>query len=171
MILVSGGTGLVGSRVVSLLLEQEQSIRVLARGLSDWKGSVMPQFRNQGVDVVVGDLQDRNFVEKAMDGCKVVINTSGSISSFVGKNKDGVATPLTNIGNLIDSARRASVQRFVHLSCLGATEHSTSRYFFAKWQEEQVVKQGGYYWTIFRPSLIFANPSKFMDALGFLVKL
>jgi NADH dehydrogenase len=167
MILVSGGTGLVGSRIVELLIEQGQSVKVIARGLSDWKTSTMPQFRRLGVDVIVGDLQDRRIVEKAIDGCNAIINASGSIANAEYNSGYG---HLVGIGNLIDFAKLMNIQRFVHISCLGATEHSTSKYFFGKWQEEQMVKQGAYYWTIFRPSLIFGTDGRFSRALEFMVK-
>jgi uncharacterized protein YbjT (DUF2867 family) len=45
MILVTGGSGQVGSRVVQALLDSQQQVRVLTRGGSDWHENPLPHFR------------------------------------------------------------------------------------------------------------------------------
>lgn len=168
MILVVGASGLVGSLVVDRLLEdQKHEIRALARGKSDWGNSVLPRYRRSGIDVVIGDVRDRNTAMKITEGCSAVINCSGLMRERVDETLSDVNWHGVRL--LTDSAARSGVQRFIHLSCLGATEHSSSTYFQSKWLGEDAVRNSPFYWTIFRPSLIFGEGSQLSRMLDFWV--
>jgi NADH dehydrogenase len=166
MILVTGGSGNVGARVVQALLDQQQAVRVMTRGSNDWHDNPLPHFRRSGADIITGDVRDANKVKAAVQGVKGIIHLSaimrGSDADIESVNADGVR-------NVLDAAKAAGVQRFVHVSCLGATEFSTSKYFASKWQGEKMVRESGFFWTIFRPSLIFGATSHMMRALDFCV--
>ncbi|MBX9688357.1 MAG: NAD(P)H-binding protein [Candidatus Obscuribacterales bacterium] len=169
MILVVGATGNVGRKVVETLLKDPQNqIRVLARGKNDWEGSILPSFRRRSVDVVVGDVRSQNTVSKAVLGCKAIINCSGVMRANA--EDDLAAINVDGVANLVDAGQEVGVQRFVQLSCLGATEHATSLYFSTKWEAEEVVRKSSFYWTIFRPSLIFDRESSLLRILEFWVQ-
>ena len=167
MILVTGGTGVVGGRVVQALLDSQQQVRVLSRGLSDWHDNPMPHFRRLGVDVISGDIRNTDKVRAALDGCKGIINLAATIRETPDCDVESV-----NVGAvraLLDMAQTAGVQRFIQVSCAGATQYSHSSYFASKWQSENMVRESNFYWTIFRPSLIFAPGSLLTRALDFWV--
>ncbi|MBY0358982.1 MAG: complex I NDUFA9 subunit family protein [Candidatus Obscuribacterales bacterium] len=169
MILVVGATGLIGSRVVELLLKEgQQEIRVLARGGSDWEGSLLPHYRRSGIDVIVGDIRDEQTVKKALTGCNAVVNCSGLMRAT--SKYDIEEVNIEGVENLVHIAQDEGIQRFIHLSCLGATEYSTGRYFRSKWEGERVVRQSKFYWTIFRPSLIFGQGSMIERTTNFWLK-
>jgi uncharacterized protein YbjT (DUF2867 family) len=167
MILVTGATGSVGSKVVDLLLEQQAEVRILTRGQSDWAESKLPQFRRLGVDVMVGDMRSRKTADKAVAGCKAVINCAGVMRSTPEADIESVI--IDGAMNLTEAGKEAGVQRFIQLSCLGSTEHATSLYFACQWDAEEIVKESGFHWTIFRPSLIFDQHSFLMQVLDFWV--
>lgn len=169
MILVVGGTGTVGRKVVETLLSQpHQQIRVLSRGKSDWEGSVLPSFRRRGVDTMVGDVRSKSLIQKAVTDCKAIINCAGSMRATPDADLESVN--YDSVANLVETGKEAGVQRFIQLSCLGATEHATSLYFGCKWDAEEMVRKSGFYWTIFRPSLIFDSDSHLFRILEFWVQ-
>lgn len=167
MILVTGATGSVGSKVVDALLEQQLPVRILTRGQSDWAESRLPHFRKKGVEVMVGDVRSKKTAEKAVDGCKAIIHCAGIMRSTPEADIESVIIDGTM--NLVEAGKLAGVQRFIQLSCLGSTEHATCLYFACHWDAEQIVRESGFAWTIFRPSLIFEEQSFLMNVLEFWV--
>jgi len=57
--------------------------------------------------------------------------------------------------NVLTAINAAGVERLVHMSALGASPEAASRYQTSKAQAEQLVRESGLEWTIFRPSLVF----------------
>lgn len=169
MILVVGATGTVGRKVVETLLSNPDiEIRALARGKSDWEGSLFPGFRRRGVDVVVGDARSESTVERALSGCKAIINCAGTIRASAEDDLESINVEA--VENLVNQGKNAGVQRFIQLSCLGVTEHATSDYFGCKWDAEEIVRKSGLYWTIFRPSLIYDEESALFRILEFWIQ-
>ncbi|MBY0550995.1 MAG: NAD(P)H-binding protein [Candidatus Obscuribacterales bacterium] len=168
MILIVGGTGLVGSRVTELLIAQKQhQLRVLCRGNSAWDKSRLPDFRRSGVDVIVGDVNNLKYLEKALDGCKAIINCSGVMRT---NDADEIhAVNVRGVENLLKLGKEKGVQRFIQVSCVGATELATNEYFQSKWQAEDLVRNSSLYWTIFRTSLIFGPGSHLSNVLDYWV--
>lgn len=169
MILVVGGTGTVGRKVVEALLSNPQNqVRVLARGKSNWEGSLLPSFRRRGVETMVGDVRSKITVTKAVANCKAIINCSGAMKAAPDVDLEEVN--IDGVNNLIQLGQEAGVQRFIQLSCLGATEHTSALYFACKWQADDLVRKSQLYWTIFRPSLIFDAESFLFRILEFWVQ-
>lgn len=166
MILVTGGSGNVGGRVVQALLDQQQQVRVLTRGGSDWHDNPLPHFRRSGADILTGDVRDPGKVAAAMQGVRGVIHLAAIMR---GADADIESVNAAGVENVLRAAQGAGVQRFVHVSCLGATEFSTSKYFASKWQGEKMVRESSFFWTIFRPSLIFGATSHMMRAIDYCV--
>lgn len=164
MILVTGGSGLVGSRVVQGLLDSQQQVRVLTRGGSDWAHNPLPHFRRAGVDIITADIRDQNKVATAVAGCRGIINIAAQMR---GADREIESVNVEGLVNLVALAATAGIQRFIHVSCLGATQFSTSKYLQSKWQGEMMVRTSNSYWTIFRPSLIFGPGSHLGAALDF----
>lgn len=78
-VLVTGGTGFVGSHVAARLVEQGQPVRLLVRDAS--KLARVPALANTAsVDVVNGDITDRESVERALDGCTAVVHAAAHVS-------------------------------------------------------------------------------------------
>lgn len=163
MILVTGGSGFLGRFVVEGLVAQNLPVRVFSRGLGDWRDQRRSFLRDLGVEQVTGDLQSARKLKEALNGCNAVVNLAGSMSetreaSFHDVHVEGVRM-------LVELSEEAGIQRFVHVSCLGASQHTQSRYFRAKWEGEQIVRSGSYYWTVFRPSFMFGDSFQILDMI------
>src|SRR5665811_1027310 len=111
VILVAGGTGLLGSRVVKLLTDAGEQVRVVTRDRR--RTSRLPA----GVEVVVGDVR-RGPLDATVEGCDRVVS---AVHGFAGSQRTSPAA-VDRDGNrsLIAAAKRAGVDRFVLVSIVGA---------------------------------------------------
>ena len=72
-VLVTGGTGFVGSHTVADLVRRGHQVHLLARS----PDRIAPALDPLGVKEVthtIGDVRDRTSVEQSMDGCEAVIH-------------------------------------------------------------------------------------------------
>src|SRR5215470_10853161 len=79
MILLTGGTGLLGSRVLALCLAMQWPVRVFTRGATDWRSDSVPHLKRLGAEPFLGDLRDGSKIEAALEGCNVVVNMAGTM--------------------------------------------------------------------------------------------
>ncbi|HKU58267.1 MAG TPA: complex I NDUFA9 subunit family protein [Gaiellaceae bacterium] len=145
-ILVTGGTGFVGPRIVHALRAQDRDVRVLVR--SPERGA---HAQSIGAELAVGDVTDPDSLAAAANGCTHVIHL---VAILTGKPAafDLVMTQGTR--NLVDAARNAGVERFVLMSALGTGDVP---YYRAKHAMEETVKASGLEHVIFRPSFVFGH--------------
>jgi uncharacterized protein YbjT (DUF2867 family) len=136
VILVTGSTGTVGSRIVQMLAAGPHRVRALARR----DPSTLPG----GVEVVRGDLADRASLRAAAEGVSTVyLLTSGPDLQ-------------QHDANLIAAALEAGVGHVVKHS-VGGAEHE--RGTIAKWHRagERSLEQSSMGWTHIRPSSFASN--------------
>lgn len=112
MILVTGATGFLGHNLIPILSRHGHRIRALVRSNSDW------QFlQEHGVDLAWGDTRDADSVHQAMQGCTAVIHAAGHFR-FWGRYEDFFSTNVHGTHNVLEAARCASVERFIHISTI-----------------------------------------------------
>lgn len=114
-VLVTGGTGFVGSRVVRRLVERGEQVRCLARSAS-------PRSNLSGlaVEVVVGDLQQPESLVRAVDGCETVYHIAADYRLWSRDPEELYRSNVDGTRNLLAAAERVGVRRFVHCSSVGA---------------------------------------------------
>jgi NADH dehydrogenase len=88
-----------------------------------------------------------------MAGVKAVIHLIGIITETSPVTYEQAHAEATR--NLLAAARQAGVTRWIQMSAVGTRPHARSRYHLTKWEAEELVRQSGLDWTIFRPSLIY----------------
>lgn len=150
-VLVTGGTGFVGPKIVHALRAHDRDVRVLVRDpqrasrLAGW-----------GAEVVAGDVTDPVSLEAAVDGCTHVVHL---VSIIQGRPADFDRVMTRGTASLVAAARTAGVERFVLMSALGTSETTaaTVPYFGAKWAMEREVRESGLEYVIFRPSFVFGR--------------
>ena len=158
MILVTGGTGFVGSHLVPRLVESGDRIRCLVR--SPAKTETLQAY---GVELVVGDVTRLQTLEQAMRGVETVIHLVAIIRESKGVTFDGINVQGTR--NVVQAALRSGVKRFIHMSALGANPNHKYRYTYSKWQGEEAVRSSNLDFTIFRASVMFGLGSGFTAQL------
>jgi len=153
VILVTGGTGFIGPRVVHALREREQPVRALVRRPSDRQAATLAAW---GAELVQGDMTDRESLRRALAGCDAVVHLvairQGRPEQFRRVMEEGTR-------DLVAAAREAGAGRFVLMSALGTSEETKDLvpYYHAKWEQEQTVRGSGLEHVIFRPSFVFAG--------------
>ena len=150
MILLTGATGSIGSRLLPRLLASGEEVRCLVREprrLGD---------RRVEVQITMGDLRelsDRYLLRQALRGVETVIHLAASIRDqppYRVEELNGLATV-----RLLEAAERAGAKRFIFFSALNASAVQRTRFFRAKWIAEQAVLKSDLDTTIFRPSIVF----------------
>ena len=134
MILVAGGTGLLGSRVVKVLTDAGEQVRVVTR--DPRRASHLPA----GVEVVFTDVR-RGPLDTAVEGCDRVVS---AVHGFAGPGRTSPAT-VDRDGNrsLIAAAKRAGVDRFVLVSIVGARPDHPMSLHRMKYAAEQELRASG----------------------------
>ncbi|HEX6307711.1 MAG TPA: SDR family oxidoreductase [Longimicrobiales bacterium] len=144
MILVAGGTGSVGTRIVSGLREEGAPVRLLARATSNHAA-----LERAGAEVVIGDLKDPSSLARACRGVTVLITTASAST----RGDDSIETvDLRGNANLVDAARAAGVEHFIFVSTVGASADSPVPVFRAKGMTEQRLQASGMTWTVLQPN-------------------
>lgn len=145
MILVAGGTGVLGTSIVRRLIESGRSVRVLTRRRERAKA-----LDAGGAQVTIGDLRDRSSLAEACHGATHVITTA---NAFMGTGAQSVAA-VDELGNrnLINAARTARVRQFVFTSARVPDAYRSIDFFAAKFHTEDYLRQSGVPWTILRPT-------------------
>ena len=115
MILVTGATGHIGNVLVRKLLEQGNKVRALV-----WRDEDTTPLKDMGVEQVVGDVLDLDSLESAMHDVEIVYHLAGIISIMPGKNPFVWKVNVEGTRNVLEAARRASIQRLVYTSSIHA---------------------------------------------------
>jgi uncharacterized protein YbjT (DUF2867 family) len=150
MILVAGGTGFVGTKVVHALRAADLPVRALAR-----RPEREEQLHAWDCEVVQGDLTDPDTLRAAVEGCDTVVHL---VAILLGKPEEFERVMVQGTRDLVEVAKDAGARRLVLMSALGTEEgREVTPYFHAKWEEEQAVKYSGLEHVIFRPSFVFAG--------------
>src|SRR5215210_1951499 len=113
MILIAGGTGRLGTRVVRLLTARGRGVRVLTRDPTRAR-----HLEGDLVEIVSGDVRDPRAVDLAAAGSRTIIS---AIQGFAGAEPVGPeAVDRLGNGNLIQAARANAAEHFVLVSVQGA---------------------------------------------------
>ena len=141
-ILVAGGTGTLGRRVVDRLVARQLSVRILTRDAARVYGHL-----DDHVEVVEGDVRDAASLVPAMRGVDTVIS---AVQGFVGS---GGVTPASvdrdGNANLIDAASTVGAA-FVLMSVMGASPDSSMELCRMKYAAEERLRFSGLAWTVVR---------------------
>ncbi|MEV7139291.1 NmrA family NAD(P)-binding protein [Streptomyces tauricus] len=171
-VLVTGATGRQGGATARALLAAGMPVRALVRDPATARAKAVEAL---GVELVTGDLHDRDSVTRAAEGVRAVFSVqmpgiTEDGFDFDGEVRQGV--------NLIEGARAAGVPQFVHTSVSGAGQHtedpgwaegrwaSTAATLEAKRAIQDRLREAGFpRWTLLKPGFFMEN---FLPSMRFL---
>ena len=147
-ILVTGGTGRVGSEVIKALLKHNVSVRALVR--KQEASTTMPE----GIEVSLGDLLDPVAVRKSLDGIDKVYLLNAVVPD-----------ELTQGLIAYDLAKKLKLKQIVYHSVFKVEEFKDVPHFAAKLAIENALHEFNLPFTIIRPNYFFQNDVSLKDAL------
>jgi dihydroflavonol-4-reductase len=120
-VLVTGGTGYVGSHTVAALVERGHQVRLLVRARQRVAAAVAPLgLLPADLDTIVGDVTDAAVVEQAVRGCQAVVH-AGSVYSL--DSRDAGRIRQVNVRGtdlVLGAAQRAGLDPIVYVSSIVA---------------------------------------------------
>ncbi|HEY7377973.1 MAG TPA: complex I NDUFA9 subunit family protein [Steroidobacteraceae bacterium] len=168
---VLGGTGFVGSRLVTRLVDEGYRVRVLTRNREAHRDLlVLPD-----LDLTTADVHDPGQLAAQFASFDIVVNLIGILNER-GWSGAGFRRAHTELaGKVVRACRSSGVKRLLHMSSLGAdAENAPSHYLRTKGEAEAAVRagaaEGGIDWTIFRPSVIFGPGDSFTNRFARLLR-
>ncbi|MEP0910646.1 NAD(P)H-binding protein [Leptolyngbya sp. GB1-A1] len=128
-ILVTGGTGSLGSLVVDRLQTADCNVQVLSH--SKRPGTVQ------------GDLLTGEGLEQAVEGIDVIVHCASSPTNPRQVDVEGTR-------RLLQAAERAGISHIVYVSIVGVDRNPFYPYYGMKFETEQIIEQAAIPWTILR---------------------
>ena len=148
LIAVTGATGFVGRHITTMLARRGHAVRALVRRPTQARA-----LESLGVELVPGGLADVAALTALTRGANAVVHLVGIIVEASGVTFHAVHVEGTR--RVLEAAGRAGVERFVHMSAVGARdEPGATPYHRTKWHAEQLVRTSGLSHALFRPSII-----------------
>jgi uncharacterized protein YbjT (DUF2867 family) len=145
-ILVTGATGKQGGAVARHLTSAGWHVRILTR---DPKKPAAKRCRPMGMEVVQGNLNDKNSVLKAADGVYGIFS--------VQSREQGAEVEIRQGKLLADVGKECGIRHFVYNSVCAANCNTKIPHFESKWQIEQYISSRKIPVTIFRPVWFMEN--------------
>lgn len=141
---ITGATGFVGGHLLNLAVRAGFPVRALTRRTQDDRPNVT---------WVRGALDNPASLSVLCTGADVVIHIAGVVNA---PTRDGFeAGNVAGTLAVVEAAKKAGCQRFIHVSSLAATLPRLSIYGETKAKAEKIVKSSGLDWTIIRPPAIY----------------
>lgn len=161
-VFLTGGTGFVGTEIVKELVKSRYRVKVLIH-----KQSV--NISSDLIEPVNGDVANLESFVDAVKGCDAIIHLVGIIREIPWKGITFERLHVKATQNMLIAAKQNKIKRFIHMSANGAKPEGT-KYQTTKYQAEELVKNSGLTYTIFRPSIIFGKHDKFINELAKLMR-
>jgi dihydroflavonol-4-reductase len=164
-VLVTGGTGFVGSAVVRALVERGDKVRVLAR-----RTSKVDELTALGVEIAYGDLLDQTSIEAALAGCDTLYHVAAIYELWVQDKQKLIQTAVDGTRNAMEAAHKTGVSKVVYTSTsatIGAakgevgTETTPHRGYFLSAYEEAKHKAEQVAWEYVEKGvpIVIVNPA------------
>src|SRR4030088_2810559 len=167
LVTVFGGSGFLGRHVVRALAKRDYRIRVAVRR-PELAGHLQPLGKVGQIHAVQANLRYPASVEAAMRDSHAAINLVGILTEGGAQRFDAVQAQ--GAGAVARSASAVGA-RMVHVSAIGADEHSPSRYARTKAAGEKAVLSAIPEAVIFRPSLVFGPEDQFTNRFAALARM
>lgn len=160
MILVTGGTGFIGSALIRHLVDDGRKVRVLLR-----PSSTSPNLPTGiPLEIAIGNISDEKNLRSALIGVDTIYHLAGA--EWQGVHADLNEIEIVGIRSLVKAANEAGVKRIVYLSHIGADRASAFPVLKVKGIVEEFIRKSGISHTIIRTGLVFGPNDHFTTALA-----
>ncbi|QDT32257.1 SDR family oxidoreductase [Thalassoglobus polymorphus] len=160
-ILLTGATGYVGGRLLTLLQQRNQLVRCLSR-----RPDALADRRNETTEIVQGDVLDASSLKAAFEGVDTAyyfVHSMGAEGDFA--EQDRVAAE-----NFAQAAVAAGVQRIIYLGGLGNPDHHLSKHLRSRQETGNVLRLHHPQVVEFRASIVIGSGSLSFEMIRALVE-
>jgi uncharacterized protein YbjT (DUF2867 family) len=161
-ILITGGTGYVGGRLIPLLRDrQDIQLRLMARNPDYLRARVGSE-----IEITHGDVMDPESLVDALEGIDIalyLIHSMGSGTDFEDDDRRAAR-------NFAIAAKKAKVKRIVYLGGLGAETENLSKHLRSRHEVGKVLKESQAQVIEFRASIIIGSGSLSFELIRALVQ-
>lgn len=164
---VLGGSGFVGSSLVTKLDASGYQVTVLTRRREDAKHLILlPK-----VHVIECNLEDRQKLKQLIEGSDVVINLVGILHESGKSTFEQIHHQLPR--RVAQLCGELGIRRLIHMSALQASQSAPSAYLRSKAAGESAINEYSKKLdiTIFKPSIIFGRGDRFFNMFANIIKL
>lgn len=157
-ILVTGGTGVIGTAAIPALLKRGHDVRLLSRH-ADRDAARFPD----RVEPFEADLSQPDRLRDAVAGCAAVVHIAG----IVDEEPPEITFEKINVAGtraLRDAASAGGAPFFIYVSSLGA-DRGESEYHRSKLRAEAVVREYSGPWLILRPGNVYGPGDETLSML------
>jgi len=154
LVLLTGGTGYVGGRLIALLERNGLALRCLARNPEKLQAHVA-----RSTTVIQGDVLDLPSLEQALQGVTTayyLVHLMGSSADFEQKDRQAAA-------NFARAARHAGTKRIIYLGGLGEDDANLSPHLRSRHEVGRILRESGVECLEFRASLVIGAGSLSFD--------
>jgi uncharacterized protein YbjT (DUF2867 family) len=162
-IAITGGTGFVGSHVARELLGAGHSVMLISRHRDSTESGLEQEF-NGRVEIAKIGIDDPAELAKAFTGCDAVVHCAG-INREIGRQTYD-AVHIAGTRNVIDACKCAGVPKISITSFLRARPDCGSPYHESKFDAEELVRNSGLEFTVFKPGVIYGRGDHMLDHLS-----
>jgi len=137
-ILVTGGTGFLGSHLVKALSDSDYCVRALVRKPSVPSLSTVPN-----IELVQGDIRNPESLSNAIQGIDYVIHCAGLVKAY--NHQQFYEVNAQGTKNLLEAITQSStsIKRFVHISSLAAMGPNVGNQMIMPLEEARPVSNYG----------------------------
>lgn len=139
-VLVTGATGLLGNNLVRMLLQEGYNVKCMLRQSSDDS-----PLKGLSIEIVRGSLLNDSDLEKALDGCEVVIHAAARTEQFPVDFKYYKEPNVTATKKLITASKKKGIERFVFVSTANVFGPGTKEEPGTEWSEFSHFRLGSGY--------------------------
>ncbi len=118
-ILLTGGTGFIGSNLAADLTKRGYSVRLFRRPTSS-----LTAVADLDVEHFHGDLRDAEALRKAVKGCDTVFHVGALVSYWRKQREEMYDINIGGTRNIVEACLEAGVERLVHTSSIAAIGYS-----------------------------------------------
>jgi NADH dehydrogenase len=151
VILVTGGTGAMGSVLVRMLAQQQVKVRVLCMPGDPFTSRV----KDIVADIRYADITNKVDIRNVCEGVKIVYHLAAIIISKDENLFDKINVEGTR--NIVEEAAGAGVGHFIYVSSASVTYPAPTPYSLSKRRAEDIVRNSGLAYTILRPTLVYGE--------------
>ncbi len=155
VVMLTGGTGYVGGRLIPLLEKQPVKLRCLARNPDKMRSLV-----KKTTQIVRGDVLDASSLDVALQG----VHTAYYLVHLMSGSKDFEKEDRQAATNFAQAAKKAGVQRIIYLGGLGDdADPKLSPHLRSRHEVGQILRDSGVETIEFRASLVIGAGSLSFD--------